>query len=208
MQVRPVGPVARGVAGRTVGDDEFDFAAAGGGRQRHLERLLAPVSRLPDRAQLPGLYVTHDHEEAFALAERILVMRAGRVVQAGAAAEVWRHPADEWTAAFLGFGPAVDGVRGPEGLATPWGMVPSAAPAERNTSVRVVLRPDAVRLDAAGAVGGRVAHRAFAGDRAELTVEAGGVMIRVRVPDRDAPETGAAIRLAIDDEAVLVYPRD
>jgi len=172
------------------------------------ERLLREIRSLLDRAQLPALYVTHDHEEAFALAERIVVMRAGRVVQAGPAAEVWRHPADEWTAAFLGFGPAVDAVIGPEGLATPWGMLAIPAPVERSTSVRVVLRPDALRLDTAGPVSGQVVRRAFAGDRTELTVDAGGVTIRVRVPERDAPETGASIRLAIDDEAVLVYPRD
>jgi thiamine transport system ATP-binding protein len=171
------------------------------------ERLLREIRSLLDRAQLPGLYVTHDHEEAFALAERIVVMRSGRVVQAGPAAEVWRHPADEWTAAFLGFGPAVDAVIGREGLATPWGMIPAATPTERSATVRVVLRPDAVRLDPAGPVAGHVVRRAFAGDRAELTVEAGGVTIRVRVPDRDAPNSGASIRLTIDDEAVLVYPR-
>ena len=172
------------------------------------ERLLREIRSLLERAHLPGLYVTHDHEEAFALAERIVVMRAGRVVQAGAAAEVWRHPVDEWTAAFLGFGSAVDAVHRPDGLVTPWGIIPCAAPASTTVDVRVVLRPDAVRLDASGPVAGKVVYRAFAGDRAELTVEAGGVTIRVRVPDRDAPETGAAIRLAIDDRAVLVYPRD
>ena len=74
------------------------------------ERLLREIRSLLDRTQLPALYVTHDHEEAFALADRIVVMRAGRVVQAAAVADVWRRPADEWTAAFLGFGPAVDGV--------------------------------------------------------------------------------------------------
>jgi thiamine transport system ATP-binding protein len=172
------------------------------------ERLLREIRMLLDRAHLPAIYVTHDHEEALALAERIVVMRAGRVVQAGAAADVWRHPVDEWTAAFLGFGPAVDAVNGPEGLATPWGMLATKVSAATNTTVRVVMRPDALRLDPAGPVGGRVVHRAFAGDRAELTVDAGGVAVRVRVPDRDAPETGAAIRLSIDDEAVLVYPRD
>ncbi len=172
------------------------------------ERLLREIRSLLDRAHLPALYVTHDHEEAFALADRIVVMRAGRVVQVGAVADVWRQPVDEWTAAFLGFGPAVDAVNRPDGLVTAWGVLPARDPAEHDTDVRVVLRPDAARLDAAGPVVGTVIHTAFAGDRAELTVEVAGVAVRVRVPNRDAPATGAPVRLAIDDEAVLVYPRD
>ncbi len=47
--------------------------------------------------------VTHDHEEAFTVADRLAVMRAGRVVQAGGISEVWRAPADPETALFLGY---------------------------------------------------------------------------------------------------------
>jgi thiamine transport system ATP-binding protein len=172
------------------------------------ERLLREIRSLLDRTQLPAVYVTHDHEEAFALADRLVMMRAGRVVQSGVAAEVWRHPVDLWTADFLGFGPDVDAEVDEAGLHTPWGTLPINAPVERATKVRVVLRPDAVRLDAAGPVRGTVVHRAFAGDRSELTVEANGVPVRVRVRDRDAPDVGDAIRLAIESHAVLVYPAD
>ena len=150
---------------------------------------------LLDRAQLPALYVTHDHEEAFALADRIVMMREGRVVQVGVPSEVWRHPADEWTAAFLGFGPAVDGAFGADGLVTPWGTL--AVAGKHGRAVRVMVRPDAVTIDGAGPIAGLVVRSAFAGDRTELTVEAGGAALRVRVPDRDAPDVGA--RVALDD---------
>jgi thiamine transport system ATP-binding protein len=171
-------------------------------------RLLREIGVLLDRAQLPALYVTHDHEEAFALADRIVMMRAGRVVQVGAAAEVWRHPADEWTAAFLGFGAAVDGEYTADGLVTPWGALPVGAAGRAERKVRVVLPADAVRIDPAGPVAGRVVRRVFEGDRIEVTVEAGGELLRVRVPDREAPAVGALVNLAIDDERVLVYPAD
>jgi thiamine transport system ATP-binding protein len=168
-------------------------------------RLLREIGELLEREHLPALYVTHAHEEAFGLADRVVMMRAGRVVQAGAAAAVWRHPADEWTAAFLGFGPAVDAVLGAGGLVTPWGMF-AASSGMAHGPVRVVLPTDAVRVDDAGLVSGRVARSTFAGDRVELTVEAGGEMVRVNVPDRDAPVVGDAVRLAIDPGRVLVYP--
>jgi len=169
------------------------------------ERLVREIRTLLDRTALPALYVTHDHEEAFALADRVVVMRAGRVVQAGTPTEVWRQPADEWTATFFGFGPAVDAEVDEHDLVTPWGplRVPAAVP--RAGPVRVVLRPDAVRVDAGGALAGRVTERVFGGDRAELAIEAGGARLHAKVPERDAPAVGASVRLAIDADAVLVY---
>jgi thiamine transport system ATP-binding protein len=68
-------------------------------------RLLDEIRALLDAVGLAAVYVTHDHDEAFAIASRVAVMRAGRVVQVDAPAAVWRRPADPWTAQFLGFGP-------------------------------------------------------------------------------------------------------
>jgi hypothetical protein len=87
----------------------------------------------------------------------------------------------------------------------PWGVIPVAAAGERS-AVRVVLRPDAVRLDPAGLVAGCVTASVFGGDRTELTVAVAGASLRVRVAGRDAPAVGAPVRLAIDPAAVLVYP--
>jgi thiamine transport system ATP-binding protein len=172
------------------------------------ERLLREIRGLLDRTRLPAIYVTHDHEEAFALADRLAVMRAGRIVQSGPAADVWRRPADLWTAEFLGFGPAVDAEVDSAGLRTPWGTLPVNTPVAGATNVRIILRPDALRPDASGPVHGEVVRRAFAGDRAELTVQANDVRLRVRLADRDAPRVGDPIRLSIDSDGVLVYPAD
>ena len=169
-------------------------------------RLLAEIRSLLDRAHLPAIYVTHDHEEAFALADRVVMMRKGRVVQAGPASEVWQQPVDEWTADFLGFGPGVDAAVRVDGIATPWGVLPVPAPAGAGVAVRVVLRPDAARLDASGPVPGSVTGRAFAGDHTELTVVSGGVPLNIRTPERGAPEVGATVHVAVDPECVLVYP--
>ena len=49
------------------------------------------------------LVVTHDHEEAFALADRVVVIREGRVEQDDAATTVWRRPATAFVAEFLGY---------------------------------------------------------------------------------------------------------
>jgi thiamine transport system ATP-binding protein len=175
------------------------------------ERLVREIRALLDRTALPALYVTHDHEEAFALADRVVVMRAGRVVQAGVPSDVWRHPADEWTATFFGFGPVVDAEATANGLATPWGTLPvsaSAGRAARPGPVHAVLRPDAAQVDPNGPVVGRIAERIFGGDRADLAIESAGARLHTRVPERDAPAVGTEIRLRIDPDAVLVYERE
>lgn len=66
-------------------------------------RLAADVRRVLKRTSTMALLVTHDHEEAFAIADRVVLMRAGRFVQEGTPREVWSHPADEQTALFLGY---------------------------------------------------------------------------------------------------------
>ena len=65
------------------------------------DRLIAEIGELFHRTRIPALYVTHDHDEARAVADRIVVMRAGRVVQAGTWAELTNQPADEWVRQFL-----------------------------------------------------------------------------------------------------------
>jgi ABC-type Fe3+/spermidine/putrescine transport system ATPase subunit len=59
--------------------------------------------------RVPGIYVTHDQEEAFALADRILLLHEGRIVQSGTPAGIWRSPASAWVARFLGMGKVVEG---------------------------------------------------------------------------------------------------
>jgi thiamine transport system ATP-binding protein len=66
-------------------------------------RLAADLRRILRDAGRTALLVTHDQEEAFAVADRLAVMRDGAVVQQGTAEDVWARPADAATALFLGY---------------------------------------------------------------------------------------------------------
>lgn len=66
------------------------------------EQLTGDLRRLITRLGLTALHVTHDQAEAFALADRIVVLRDGRVEQSGTPAELWRRPASGFVARFLG----------------------------------------------------------------------------------------------------------
>lgn len=66
------------------------------------ERLATDLRRLLVQTHTTALLVTHDHDEAFTVADRMAVMRDGRVVQEGPTGQVWSQPADVWVARFLG----------------------------------------------------------------------------------------------------------
>ncbi len=76
------------------------------GLREHLAGELREILRAE---RTTALLVTHDHEEAFAVADRLAVMREGRLVQTGTLEEVWRSPADAPTARFLGYAAVLDG---------------------------------------------------------------------------------------------------
>ncbi|HEX5614687.1 MAG TPA: ABC transporter ATP-binding protein [Acidimicrobiia bacterium] len=170
------------------------------------EHLVDELRELLDVADVPAIYVTHDHDEAFTVADRVAVMHAGRVVQVDAPAALWRRPIDPRVAQFLGFGPTVDAIARDGAVRTPWGVVPCGAP---TGPVIVVLRPGAFAVRDGGPVTGVVRSHRFAGERVVLTVDAAGApAVDVAVAPTAAPPDGTPIALALDPDAVLVYPRD
>jgi thiamine transport system ATP-binding protein len=98
-----------------------------------------------------ALLVTHDHEEAFAVADRMAVMRAGRVVQQGTIDEVWRAPGRPRDRAVPGLRDACCGERRP----AEW-CSPPPGPPPRPRSPYAVLRLSALRVDPGGPLEGRV----------------------------------------------------
>jgi thiamine transport system ATP-binding protein len=169
-------------------------------------RLLDEIRSILDGAELPALYVTHDHEEAFAIASRVAIMRAGRLVQVGAPAAVWRAPVDAWTAAFLGFGPIVAAETRDGSVHTPWGPIELRVRTGPGP-VEVVVRPDGARIDHAGPIDATIVRAMFTGTRVEMAaVPEVGPPLTVVVAPADAPAVGDRVRLSIDPDSVLVYP--
>ena len=66
--------------------------------------MLAELRQIIGRLGVTTIYVTHDQDEALSIAENVILMRAGRVAQAGTAEDLVRRPASAFVAAFLGLG--------------------------------------------------------------------------------------------------------
>ena len=151
------------------------------------EQLLEELRRVLAETAIPAIYVTHDQEEGFAIADRLALLREGQVVQTGAPPEVYRYPADAEAARFLGLTNLLAGeVTGlqPLTVRTALGDFRAEADPRRAFSlgqrVDVLLRPLHAQLlpgaDAAGAgqVDGRVADVLFRPEGFRVTLDCAG----------------------------------
>jgi thiamine transport system ATP-binding protein len=165
------------------------------------ERLSAELRTLLKNLETTALYVTHDQAEAFALADRVVVLDRGRVLQIGTPEAVWSQPASEAVARFLGLHNLL-----PATVEGPWATTPiGVVPAPENTHdgpVRLVIRPEAFSIDHRGTVEGTVRSRLFRGTDYLVCVDAGGAVIEALL--RDSPDPGAKVRLAVDPGGVSV----
>jgi iron(III) transport system ATP-binding protein len=151
------------------------------------------------------LMVTHDPGEAMQMADRIAVMRAGRIVQIGTPAQLYAEPADAFVAAF--FGP-VNRLRGEArdgAVATPFGALPARG---LSGPVDVVIRPEAMRLTGDGAAAtvldsrplgalGRVCLRVAAAADREF---------HALVRPEDLPKPGSTVHIAVAPGRGFVFP--
>jgi len=73
------------------------------------EDLLNELRTILHRTRIPAIYVTHDQDEAFTIADRVLILSEGKIIRDGTPADVWTHPQSAYVAEFLGLGNVFDG---------------------------------------------------------------------------------------------------
>ncbi|MFF7969137.1 ABC transporter ATP-binding protein [Streptomyces sp. NPDC007903] len=170
------------------------------------ERLVVELRQLFSRLGTTVLAVTHDQGEAFALADRVVVMRDGRIAQSGTPLEVWRRPADAFVARFLGFENVVPASVTGTAADTPWGKLPVPEGSPQG-AVELLVRPAGVRLVAGGeGLSCTVTARTFKGTHVALRLQpqGGGPHLEAACPLRDAPETGAETGVEFDAAETVV----
>ncbi|WP_328301058.1 ABC transporter ATP-binding protein [Streptomyces sp. NBC_00435] len=169
------------------------------------ERLVVELRGLFSRLGTTVLAVTHDQGEAFALADRVVVMRDGRIAQAGTPLEVWQRPASEFVARFLGFENVATAVVSGGAAVTPWGKVavPDGSPdGER----KVLIRPAGVVLSPEG-LGCEVVSRTFRGTHVALLLRPGvGPALEAECGLAGAPAVGDRVAVGFAPAEVVVLP--
>ena len=141
------------------------------------DHLLDELRSILHASGVPAIYVTHDQEEAFAIADRILLLHDGLIAQDGTPAEVALHPASGWVANFLGLGNIIEGKwLGDRRVETSLGVleVDDKTGADMKESVAVLIRPENVTLISNGnGLKGRVADVSFQKNGFRVTLENG-----------------------------------
>jgi thiamine transport system ATP-binding protein len=157
------------------------------------DRLAVDLREILKAADVSAVFVTHDHEEAFAIADTMALLRAGRIVQRGSLSEVWSRPRDAEAAAFLGYPMVLDA-----GQAALLGVESGLA-----------MRRSALHVDPAGAITALVRSVRPTPDRVRLVVDVSGVGELNAVADRGfAADPGALVRLALDLDRCALLERD
>ncbi|MDU8945965.1 ABC transporter ATP-binding protein [Ovoidimarina sediminis] len=158
------------------------------------------------------VHVTHDQEEAMAIADRIVVMNAGRIEDDGPPARVYSRPASLFTADFMGEMNHIPlAVKG-GAATTPLGPLEISVPA-RDSRGTACLRPEAIRTAGGGQGLGaaRIVDAAFFGTHWRLHLEpeaAPGLPLIAHLPPDATPEQGAVLALYVDPDAFLVYMQE
>ncbi|WP_149205141.1 ABC transporter ATP-binding protein [Actinotalea subterranea] len=159
------------------------------------ERLAGDVRAALTATGTTAVFVTHDHDEAFAVADRIAVMDLGRLLQVAAPAELWHRPASRRVAEFLGYEAFVGGSSRVGGLVG------------ASSEALLALGPGSLRREADGPLVGTVRSTGFRRGVTELVVDVEGLgEVTVVEPSRadpaGVPGAGEAVRLGVDDDAV------
>jgi len=165
------------------------------------------------------VFVTHDQVEAMGMADRIALMRDGRLVDLGTPDEVYFRPRDAFSAGFMGQGNVLAGTiatRGSERvILTAAGAFPADVDATAlpdGASATAILRPhvfepvDAEARDEVGIIKGAVQRESLLGTCRELEIAAGAARLRVNVNAHDMRRAGSAISLRVPRGRCIVLP--
>jgi ABC-type Fe3+/spermidine/putrescine transport system ATPase subunit len=168
------------------------------------------------------VYVTHDQEEALSIADQLVVLHAGRVLQADAPMAIYQRPATAFVARFIGASNLLHGIietanaaglricsaanAAPPLVLPPgaWAVAPAPIPGQ---AVLLACKPEHIRLDPEGAWQGAVTQTTFLGAYWRIGVQTPWGAIDATVSAENGPlPSGAAVWFHLDPDRVRVFP--
>jgi sn-glycerol 3-phosphate transport system ATP-binding protein len=171
------------------------------------------IRALQQRLGITVVYVTHDQVEAMSMADRVILLREGRIEQEGSPAELYARPATTFAARFIGT-PAMnlvaleDGMKGGSLGAVIRGSQEVVLPG-RGAGRTLGIRPEHIRLvDAGGTEGGirgTVTSAEYHGADTVVTTQVGEESLLVRAPGQVALAAGSRVRLGWEPGAVHIF---
>jgi multiple sugar transport system ATP-binding protein len=177
------------------------------------EAMCVELRRLHQRLRTTTVFVTHDQNEAMALADRVVVMNRGDVLQADTPDAVYNHPATMFVAGFIGrppmnFVPVDGGIAVGQAQVAARGAV-IAVPHSAAVAQAAVLgvRPEHVDLDGTGSWRGKVTQTEYFGAHWIVTVETAAAHVKVRAHKGACPAVGDHVGLRPRTGRVVLFDR-
>ncbi|WP_329084532.1 MULTISPECIES: ABC transporter ATP-binding protein [unclassified Streptosporangium] len=167
------------------------------------------IRRLQLELGITTIFVTHDQEEALSVADKVAVLRAGRLEQCGRPAEVYDRPATPFVAEFVGAMNHVPGRLSGQEVTVMGKLMPVDGPLPSSPDVDVLVRPEAVLVTPSPDGGATIVASSFRGSTARLRVRVGELEVLSDVPGHDAVRLapGTRVDVALVQRPVLVAAR-
>jgi thiamine transport system ATP-binding protein len=175
------------------------------------ERLMDELREILTRVGQTAIYVTHDQQEAFALADRLVILNAGRVAQAGTPQDVYARPADAFVARFLGMNNLLPGQASsdqPLRVTTALGTLSLAERVCQDGDVTVLIRPEAAELGGdMNMIEATLVERSFRGRNTRVVVCANDITLEFELPSSaNLPVIGNTLRLSLRPDGIACLP--
>jgi ABC-type Fe3+/spermidine/putrescine transport system ATPase subunit len=175
------------------------------------------IRRLQQRTGTTTIMVTHDRQEAFGMADRMAVLRGGRIEQFATPRDVYRRPVNAFMAGFAGDANLLRGTVRGNGAATevstPAGVLTTGDRAAVGAAVTVLVRPEDVRIGppgaaAPGVLAARVAESFYYGSSLVVQADASGTRVQALVTGAASTrfEPNEPVTLQIAAEDVVIVP--
>ena len=170
------------------------------------EAMQIEIRQLQQRLKISMIMVTHDQREAMTMADEIVVMQGGRIAQVGSPLDIYRHPANDFVADFIGLGNLLPVTRDEQGgIRLSNGVsIKVNAQAPGQTPFRLLIRPEDIFLHKGDAVcgpnrlEGTITFIRDVGASLEATVDCGGVVFTAATTSRETPGLTAGARIVAE----------
>jgi ABC-type Fe3+/spermidine/putrescine transport system ATPase subunit len=177
------------------------------------ERLVTDLQVILHQMQQTAIYVTHDQEEAFTIADRVILMNSGKIEQIGTPREIYTEPASIFVARFLEMTNLIPAIitrqAGEQSASTPLGNIPVISLLDG--AVNLLIRPDRARLDGNGpfVLRGKFTETSFRGSSQRVTIISDHIPLTFEFPfSATLPEVGTEITLSFDpDSSIKLFPK-
>ncbi|GGN07925.1 putative spermidine/putrescine transport system ATP-binding protein [Actinoplanes campanulatus] len=161
------------------------------------------IRRIQTEVGTTTLFVTHDQEEALAIADRVGVMRAGRLEQLATPSEVYLRPATAFVADFVGLSNRLSGSVNGDVVEVLGARLPLVTP-HAGGAVTALVRPEAVDVVPDPEATATVLTSSFLGSTSRVTVSVGEQVVVAQVPSGRLPELPAGTRVRVTIQPVAV----